>query len=212
MRHGGSFHGIKGGIAREQGALLAGRPPGSKTTAWQEADPVSLRSPGPASCQVVTNQQVLWTELLIEVIAQLSQTKIRLVISCLTHTDRITEPQHLDQKFKIILETSNLSEEDFGEYCRKKGIYASDVERWKTKCESALSWRPAGKVTVQLVKDKNAKIKKLNSQFEKLEKLNKRQEHEIDKRDKSLAVYAAKESVSKIFTSYSRTKRAISAR
>jgi len=98
----------------------------------------------------------------------------------------------LDQKFKIILETAHLSEEEFGEYCRKKGIYASDVERWKSECESALSGLPGGKVTAQLVKEKNTKIKQLKSKVEKLEKLTKRQEHEIDKRDKSLAVYAAK--------------------
>ncbi len=98
----------------------------------------------------------------------------------------------LEQKFKIVLDTTNLSEEEFGEYCRKKGIYASDVEQWKSECASALSGLPSGKVTAQLVKEKNTKIKQLKSKVEKLEKLNKRQEREIDKRDKSLAVYAAK--------------------
>ena len=41
-------------------------------------------------------------------------------------------------KLAVILDTASLDDEQLGEYCRKHGIYKSDLERWKDECGQAL--------------------------------------------------------------------------
>ena len=36
-----------------------------------------------------------------------------------------------EDKFIVVLETANLSEIEFSEYCREKGIYPEQVKEWK---------------------------------------------------------------------------------
>lgn len=43
----------------------------------------------------------------------------------------------LGTKFEIVMETAGLSEEDRGAYCRQKGIYGADLERWR---QEVLEW------------------------------------------------------------------------
>ena len=40
-------------------------------------------------------------------------------------------------KFLVVLETANLSEIEFSEYCRNKGIYPEQVKEWKEACMNA---------------------------------------------------------------------------
>lgn len=44
----------------------------------------------------------------------------------------------LKDKFVVVLETASMNDEQVGEYCRKHGIYKSDLERWKSECSKAL--------------------------------------------------------------------------
>lgn len=44
----------------------------------------------------------------------------------------------LKDKFSVVLETASMNDEQVGEYCRKHGIYKSDLERWKVECRQAL--------------------------------------------------------------------------
>ena len=37
-------------------------------------------------------------------------------------------------KFTVVIETANLSEIEFSEYCREKGIYPEQVKEWKEAC------------------------------------------------------------------------------
>ena len=37
----------------------------------------------------------------------------------------------VEDKFIVVLETANLSEIEFSEYCREKGIYPEQVKEWK---------------------------------------------------------------------------------
>lgn len=98
----------------------------------------------------------------------------------------------MQDKFRIILEVSKLSTEEFGEYCRQKGLYASDIERWKYECENALNDDTSGKVTAEAVKNKNSEIKQLRQQIDSLKNTCKSQEREIERQNKTLAIYAAK--------------------
>ena len=40
-------------------------------------------------------------------------------------------------KFTVVLETANLSEIEFSEYCREKGIYPEQVKEWRDACINA---------------------------------------------------------------------------
>lgn len=40
-------------------------------------------------------------------------------------------------KFMVVIETANLSEIEFSEYCREKGIYPEQVREWKEACINA---------------------------------------------------------------------------
>lgn len=47
----------------------------------------------------------------------------------------------IQEKFKIILETSTMSPEEISAYCRKKGIYIQDIEVWKQEMLTNLDSR-----------------------------------------------------------------------
>ncbi len=49
-----------------------------------------------------------------------------------------------EDKLKILIETSNLTENELGEYIRKNGIHSSDLKLWKKECLNnfKLSGRP----------------------------------------------------------------------
>lgn len=61
-----------------------------------------------------------------------------------------------EDKFLVVLETSNLSEIEFSEYCRKKGIYPEQVKEWKDACMQAngASTEKVSKVNQELKKEK----------------------------------------------------------
>jgi transposase-like protein len=40
-------------------------------------------------------------------------------------------------KFNAVLETAPLSESELAEYCRKRGLYPEQIERWRRACEGA---------------------------------------------------------------------------
>ena len=42
-----------------------------------------------------------------------------------------------ENKFKAILETDNLTEEELGIYCREHGIYSTTLDEWKQQCLSS---------------------------------------------------------------------------
>jgi transposase-like protein len=43
-------------------------------------------------------------------------------------------------KFNAVLETAALSEIQLSEYCRKQGLYATQITRWREACERANDW------------------------------------------------------------------------
>ena len=52
--------------------------------------------------------------------------------------EKLFSGMSLKDKFAVVLETANLDEDQVGEYCRKHGIYKSDLDRWKAECSQAL--------------------------------------------------------------------------
>lgn len=81
-------------------------------------------------------------------------------------------------KFTVVLETANLSEIEFSEYCRKKGIYPEQVKEWREACINA---NDSSK------EHKSKESKELREECRKKEKLEK----ELQRKEKALAETAA---------------------
>jgi transposase len=81
-------------------------------------------------------------------------------------------------KFTVVLETANLTEIEFSEYCREKGIYPEQVKEWREACVNA--------------NDNNAEQKvKASRELRTERKERERLEKELARKDKALAEAAA---------------------
>ena len=81
-------------------------------------------------------------------------------------------------KFAIVLEVASLNEAELGEYCRKKGLYAEQIEQWKQACMNANATQvESNKADKERSKYDKKKIKKL--------------ERELNRKEKALAETAA---------------------
>ena len=119
-----------------------------------------------------------------------------------------TEANELDlkSKFIILMETAKLSEEDFGAYCRQKGLYAADIKRWhKEIIEYCTQYN-----TLKKNNDENRKLQKeLKKSRRSIETLSKKVntfEHELNKKNDTLATYAAELTVMRNFSKLFRDK------
>ncbi len=81
-------------------------------------------------------------------------------------------------KFHMVLESSSMSEEELGEYCRQKGIYTHDIKRWAEQCVKAIDSN----------KEDSDQLKiELRVEREKIKKV----ERELRVKEKALAEAAA---------------------
>lgn len=77
-------------------------------------------------------------------------------------------------KFMVVLETANLTEIEFSEYCREKGVYPEQVKEWKEACINAND----------IAREKSTKAgKELRAERKEKEKLEK----ELARKEKALA-------------------------
>lgn len=81
-------------------------------------------------------------------------------------------------KFAAVLETAALNEAELGEYCRKRGLYAEQINPWRRACENANDWD-----------------RKQNDQLKAARKADERRlrdlERELRRKEKALAEAAA---------------------
>jgi len=80
-------------------------------------------------------------------------------------------------KLSVVIETAPLNEQALSEYCRKKGIYREQIERWK---EAAI----AGNETNLRGKAEQGRLQQERKQYRQLEK-------ELQRKEKALAEAAA---------------------
>ena len=74
-------------------------------------------------------------------------------------------------KFAVVLETASLNEAELGEYCRKKGLYVEQIQRWKEACLNANATQPEiTKAQKEHAKRNQKKIKKLEQELNRKEK------------------------------------------
>ena len=93
-----------------------------------------------------------------------------------------------EEKFAVVLETSVLSEADFNEYCRVKGLYPEQVKQWKQACIAGNTAQSAKRKATPEQKTDKKRIKEL--------------ERELRRKEKALAESAALLVLGKKFDAY----------
>lgn len=80
------------------------------------------------------------------------------------------------ERFKALLDTANMGEEQLNAYCRKNGIFPAQLEDWKIELSESLSNKDAY--------EKESKIKNLESELQSIKQ-------ELSRKDKALAEASA---------------------
>ena len=82
-----------------------------------------------------------------------------------------TEKWSSSDKFATVLETASLNEAELGDYCRRQGLYAEQIQEWKQTCMNAnASQIESDKLERERSKLDKKKIKKLERELHRKEK------------------------------------------
>lgn len=74
-------------------------------------------------------------------------------------------------KFNAVLQTAPMNQAELAEFCRAKGLYPEQIERWKKACQDANDWdrKTAAQLEKERREDRNEN-KKLRSELRRKEK------------------------------------------
>ena len=82
-----------------------------------------------------------------------------------------TDDWSSDTKLAVVIETASLSESELSQYCREKGLYPEQVQRWKQDClQGFQSSERTGKEIQRQSKADKAEIKQLKKDLRRKEK------------------------------------------
>lgn len=96
----------------------------------------------------------------------------------MTKKNKSTSKFTPEEKFKIILETASLTENQLGDYLRKKGLHSAQLEEWKQEALAGMKSSPGRpKKDAELVEAKNEE---------------KRLKKELHRKDRALAEMSAR--------------------
>jgi len=74
-------------------------------------------------------------------------------------------------KFAAVLETAAMNEADLAAYCRQRGVYAEQIQGWRTACEQANDWERASTQRLgQATKEEKKRIQALERDLARKEK------------------------------------------
>ena len=74
-----------------------------------------------------------------------------------------------EERFNVVLETASLNELELGEYCRRKGLFAQQVQAWRATCQQAHA-PLAPSADRQLVRQQAKQIHDLEAQLRRKDK------------------------------------------
>ena len=94
------------------------------------------------------------------------------------HVKKFGKVRSAEEKLKLVFESQNLSEADLGEFVRRNGIFASDLESWKAEAIFELKSVSRGRPKL------DPEIVKLRAENTKLQK-------DLRRKDKALAEASA---------------------
>ena len=73
-------------------------------------------------------------------------------------------------KFNAVLETAALSETEIAEYCRRRGLYPEQIQRWRSSCEEANGRSDANtRVDSEAVKSERKRSRQLERELKRKE-------------------------------------------
>ena len=74
-------------------------------------------------------------------------------------------------KFAAVLETAAMNEADLAAYCRRRGLYAEQIQAWRTACEQANDWERASAHRLgQATREEKKRIQALERDLARKEK------------------------------------------
>jgi len=74
-----------------------------------------------------------------------------------------------EEKFSIVVETASMNENELSAYCRRKGLFTEQIERWRAHCMQANALQRE-KIDSGLIRRQSQKIKSLESELRRKEK------------------------------------------
>lgn len=87
-----------------------------------------------------------------------------------------------ESQLAVIIETATLNETELAKYCRKKGLFAEQIQQWKAAFISSDSIHPASQSKQRMA---------ISEEHKKDKKTIKKLERELNRKDKALAEAAA---------------------
>lgn len=93
-----------------------------------------------------------------------------------------SEQWSAEAKLAVVLETQPLNEAERGEYCRQKGLYPEQIDRWRSACLSGMSSKEPS----------NEPLKEARNEIKRLKR-------RVERKDRALAESAALLVLSKKF-------------
>jgi transposase-like protein len=77
-----------------------------------------------------------------------------------------------DAKLAVVIETASMSEAELGAYCRQKGLYPEQVQRWKEACLHGTGLQEGQeKVAQKQQRDARKTIKKLKAEVRRKDRV-----------------------------------------
>ena len=74
-------------------------------------------------------------------------------------------------KFAAVLATASMNETEKSAYCRERGIYPADIDRWRDACEQANDWEQSKEGEIkQALKSEKQRVKELERENRRNEK------------------------------------------
>jgi transposase-like protein len=82
-----------------------------------------------------------------------------------------TESWSSDAKLAVIIETAVLTESELSQYCREKGLYKEQINRWKEDCLAGFQRsKEQGNLAIKQAKKDKHQIKSLKKELRRKEK------------------------------------------
>ena len=149
--------------------------PGAKYSAAFKSKMVEklLRPNGPSACAVSSEvgiPQPTLSRWLREAVTLSGVSKKK------SENQRKTKRWSAEERLRIVVQASELSEEKLGEFLRREGVHTSQLERWSETARGALAGRQVTEARRQATRDRK-RIREL--------------ERELRRKDKALAESAA---------------------
>jgi transposase len=75
-----------------------------------------------------------------------------------------------EDKFNIVIETASMNQEELSVYCRRKGLYSEQIEKWRRQCTKANEAVGPTRADRERARQQERQIKQLQAELRRKEK------------------------------------------